>query len=158
MPIYMKYEGIPGQCTAKGYEKQIELQSCQFGVGRGVSQATRGGNRETSAPSISEVVVTKSQDESSQGLFSASLFGEGQPVVITFTKTGNDGKSDQKYFTITMTNTLVSGFSVSSGGDRPMESVSLNFTKIETSYDVADEKNKTAKPLKASWNLATGTV
>ena len=31
MPIFMKFEGVDGNVTAKGYEKWIEVQSMQFG-------------------------------------------------------------------------------------------------------------------------------
>jgi hypothetical protein len=37
MPIFMHFEGIEGNVTAKGYEKWIEVNSFQFGSGRGIS-------------------------------------------------------------------------------------------------------------------------
>lgn len=162
MPIYMKYEGVEGQVTAAGFEKQVELESCQVGVNRHISAGGHGGNREASTPSISEIVVTKSQDSASTELFKASLFGEGKPCTISFCKTSTDGKTMQTYFVLTLTNTLVSSFSTSGhggpGSDRPMESLSLNFTKIEWTYNASDDKNKAAKPSKASWNLAEGKI
>jgi type VI secretion system secreted protein Hcp len=36
--------------------------------------------------------------------------------------------------------TLISGYSISSGGDRPSESLSLNFTKIDSEYLNIDAK------------------
>jgi len=64
--IYMNYNDIPGDATAEGHEKWIELNSCQWGVGRGISSPTGGSaDRESSAPSVSEIVVTKATDVSS---------------------------------------------------------------------------------------------
>ena len=63
MPIYMKYDGIDGDVTAEGHEKWIELNSFQWGVGRGISSPTgASADRESSAPSISEITVSKMQD------------------------------------------------------------------------------------------------
>ncbi|MDA1073591.1 MAG: type VI secretion system tube protein Hcp, partial [Proteobacteria bacterium] len=39
------------------------------------------------------------------------------------------------YLTVELTDAIVSSYSASSGGDRPSESFSLNFTKIMYKYD-----------------------
>src|SRR5205814_10331847 len=91
MPIYMNIEGVAGSVTAAGHEKWIELQSCQLGTNRHVTNATgRGVNREASAPSVSEIVVTKDLDCASTALFRLSLWGEGAKVKIDFCKTDKD--------------------------------------------------------------------
>ena len=85
MPIYMKVDGVDGSVTAAGHEKWIELDSAQMGVNRHVTEATgRGTNREASAPSVSEIVITKPLDCASTGLFRLSLWGEGKKVKIDF--------------------------------------------------------------------------
>lgn len=156
MPIYMKYDGIDGQVTSAGHEKWIELESCQLGVNRMItSPSGRGANREASAPSVSEIVVTKMQDSASANLFKASLWGEGKLVKIDFCKTDKDKL--ENYLQLELENTLVSSFSTSgAGGDthsRPMESLSLNFTKITYVTTNMDKDNKTAKPDRAMWDL-----
>ena len=40
MPIYMNFDGITGNVTAEGHEKWIELNSCQLGVHRSVTNTT----------------------------------------------------------------------------------------------------------------------
>jgi type VI secretion system secreted protein Hcp len=157
MPIYMNYEGITGSVTAAGHEKWIELQSCQMGVNRHItSPSGRGTNREAAAPSVSEIVVTKDLDCASTNLFRASLYGEGKKVKIDFCKTDKD--KVEPYFQFELDNTLVSSYSVSGhGGDghaRPMESISLNFTKITYNTIGMDSANKTGKPDRAMWDLA----
>ena len=74
MPIYMQIDGFEGSVTAKGHEKWIELESCQLGVQRKVTNPTgRGANREAAVPKVSEIVVTKHQDCASSALFKLSL-------------------------------------------------------------------------------------
>lgn len=158
MPIYMQFEGIKGQVTAEGFKDQVQLDSFQLGVGRSVALSSgHGSNRETSSPSVSEIMVTKQQDAASIALLNASLFGEGKKCVISFTKTSADGKADQTYYVITLENTLVSGYSVSGTSEgRPSESISLNYTRIEAKYIETDAKNKAEKPAIATWDLAAG--
>lgn len=157
MPIYMKYGSVEGDVTATGHEKWIEVNSFQFGVGRGISSPTGGSaDREASAPSVSEIVVTKPTDTASTKLFDESLEGEGQDVQIDFCKT--DKGQLEVYMTYTLNNTLISGMSMSSGGDRPTESVSLNFTKIEFKNTGMGAANDTGSPDAVTYDLALGKV
>jgi len=134
MAIYVKYTSpnITGGVTTKGYEKQFEVSSLQFGIGRGVGSPVGGTtNREATTPSVSEIVVTKNLDEASGALVKEAYSGAGKATaVISFVRT--DGGGGVTYLELTLTNVMLSGWSISSGGDRPTESLSLNFTKIET--------------------------
>ena len=157
MPIYMKYDTIQGDATAEGHEKWIELNSCQWGIGRGISSPTGGSNdRESSAPSVSEVVVTKNTDVSSTKVLNEGYQGEGKDVQIDFCKT-DKGKLEV-YLTITMNNTMISGYSLSSGGDRPTESLSLNFTKVEFKNTNMGAAGDTGSPDSITYDLALAKV
>jgi type VI secretion system secreted protein Hcp len=138
MAIFMEYDGgsIKGDATADSHLDWVSLTSCQFGVGRGISTPVGSAkNREASTASVSEIVVTKPMDAASGPLWRELVANtSGKPVTIDFTSTS--GGADNTYMYIKLENTLVSGMSFSSGGDRPLESLSLNFTKIETKYMV----------------------
>jgi type VI secretion system secreted protein Hcp len=134
MAIFMEYQGIPGDSTAASHTAWITLNSVQFGVGRGISTPVGSAeNREASTCSVSEITVTKLLDAGSGPLWQELVKNtDGKDVTIDFTSTS--GGADNTFMYVKLTNTLVSGMSFSSGGDRPSESVSLNFTKIETKY------------------------
>ena len=134
MAIFMKYGDLEGEVTATGYEKWVELQSLQWGVGRGISSGSGGGSkREATAPSVSEMTVSKTLDAFSPLALKESIGGDGAKVDIVITRTDKDGKHHmfQKYM---LYETVLSGYSLSSGGDRPSESMSLNFTKFDSEY------------------------
>jgi type VI secretion system secreted protein Hcp len=157
MPIYMNYNDLPGDVTAEGHEKWIELNSFQWGVGRGVSSPTGGSaDREASAPSVSEIVVTKANDVSSTKLLNEALQGEGQTVKIDFCKT-DKGKLEP-YLQLILTNTLISGHSFSSGGDRPQESLSMNFTKVEFKNIGMGAAGDTGSPDSVTYDVAQAKV
>ena len=138
MPIYMHFDGIEGTVARKRGGKKgkwIVLQSAQFGTARHVTNPTgQGANREASAPSVSEIVVTKDLDAASTNLFRAAIWGEGKTVVIHFVKDGEHVTEREPYLILELENTMVSNYSVSGHGgvghSAPMESLSLNFTKI----------------------------
>lgn len=157
MPIYMKYDGIPGDVTEEGHKNWIELNSCQWGLGRGISSPTGGSaDRESSAPSVSEVTVSKAQDVSTIKLVDAALQGEGKVVEIDFCKT-DKGKLEV-YLKLTLTNTMISGYSLSSGGDRPSESLSLNFTKVEVKMLQNDPTGAGADSSNVTYDISSAKV
>lgn len=125
--IFMSYQGVTGP-PSSDHTNHAALRSFQFGVGRGIGSAV-GGNRETSTPSVSEITVSKASDQYSAKLLDESLGGTGASVVIYFTDLSVKGMPVD-YLEVDLDNTLLSGFSLSSGGDRPTESLSLNFTKF----------------------------
>ena len=157
MPIYMKYEGIDGDTTADGHAKWIEVNSFQWGVGRGISSPTGGSmDRESSAPSVSEIVVTKAQDVATTKLLDEALQGEGKKVQIDFCKT-DKGKLET-YMQYVLENTLISGYSISSGGDRPSESLSLNFTKIEFKNTEMGKDNKGGASAAVTYDISLAKI
>jgi len=157
MPIYVQYGTIKGDVTATGHEKWIEVNSFQWGVGRGLSSPTGGSSdREASAPSVSEIVVTKPTDIASVKLLDESLEGEGADVTIDFCKT--DKGQLNVYLSYTLTNTMISGYSMSSGGDRPQESLSFNFTKVACRDVSLGSKNEDGAPETVTYDVGQAKV
>ena len=129
MAIYMKFGAVVGQVTTEGFKDWIELSSFQYGVGRGVTSGAGGAQREGSAPSISEITVSKVYDKASPGLYQDALAGTFNTKVEIKMTTTTKNKVDT-YLAWELTDCGVSGYSASSGGDNPSESISLNFTKV----------------------------
>ena len=154
MAINDKFEGINGDATHDNHKKWLDVDSLQWGVGRAIMTPSGSAmNREASEPSVSEVTVTKTMDSASAYLFQQACTGSaGKKVEIHLVTTGSPGDI---YMTYELTNALVSGYSVSSGGDRPAESVSFNFTKIAMKYSQFDEKHKNTANHPASYDLAS---
>lgn len=140
MAAYMKYGSIDGAVTTKGFDKWIELNSIQFGVGRAIGTAARGlETRESSEPNISEIVVTKRMDKSSTKLLHDAWAGDlSSDVTIKMTTTTKD--QVDTFLELKLKNCGLSGYSLSSSGEAPTESLSLNFTEIQMTYTGRDSK------------------
>ncbi|MGH7199066.1 MAG: type VI secretion system tube protein Hcp, partial [Planctomycetaceae bacterium] len=79
MAAYLKYGKIKGESQAEGHKDWIEIGSLQFGAGRGISTPVgTSSKREASAPSISEITVTKMMDSTSTSLFYEAVVGVAQ--------------------------------------------------------------------------------
>jgi len=134
MALYMKYGDIKGAVTTDGFKDWIELNSFQWGASRHIGTAARGATtREHSEPSLSEITVTKLSDVASPKLFLDSVAGKlDSKVTIKFTTT-TKGKVET-FLTYELENTGLSHYSMSSGGEAPVESLSLNYTKITETF------------------------
>ncbi len=136
MGIYLALDGIKGSSTDDKFKDQIELGSFQWGAGIGVG-SPRGGDRTTSEPSVSEITGTKQVDKSSELLFKKLLMGETIAKGTISFVVASKGES-VAYASLELTNVIVSGFSMSSGGDMISESLSLNFTKFDWMFTGRD--------------------
>ena len=133
--IYLKLDGIKGESTAEGYVDWIELSSMQFGVGRGISmEAGALSNREATRPSFSEVLVQKESGLSSAALFREATTAGGavKPAELHITKLDTNETKVIPYCKLTLTDSLLSGYSFSADGvSVPQETLSIAYTKIE---------------------------
>ncbi len=144
MAIYMKFGDVVGQVTTDGFKDWIELSSFQYGAGRGVSSGAGGAQREGTAPSISEITVTKVYDKASAKLYMDALAGAFDTKVEIKMTTTTKNKTDT-YLSFELSDCGVSGYSLSSGGDNPSESLSLNFLKIMVTPSPLDKDGNPVK-------------
>ncbi|HTQ43580.1 MAG TPA: type VI secretion system tube protein Hcp [Polyangiaceae bacterium] len=146
---------IKGECQEAGHEGWINVDSVQFGVGRSVTTTGGGGDRDTSNPSFSEVVFSRGSDKASPELFMQSIAGKSLgKAEVHFIQTGGVDKK-QVYLTYEFEEAIVTNYSISSGGDRPSESFSINFTKVSKQYD-AWTGGKVTKGTPQKWDLIKG--
>ncbi len=97
--------------------------------------------------------MTKQMDGASPMLLQDALAGTmGNTVDIKFTTT-TEGKTIE-FAHYQLENTGISGYSVSSGGDKPSESLSLNFVKVLFDYKVYDDKLKPVSSSKVTYDLS----
>lgn len=144
---------IKGLSDVEKHEGWLNADSLQLGVGRAISSQSGGGNkREASSPSVSEAVVSRSGDQASPELFFQACGGVGLGT-CTIHLLQVVANKPQVFVTILLEEAMISGYSLSSGGDNPSESVQINFTKISFQYDTFDGKKTTTGTAK-KWDLS----
>ena len=154
MPIYLRLDGIKGESTAQGFEGQIEAGSFSHSVARPLGLATGSTEAEVGPPTLSEITLTKTIDASSVPLLRAFLvgepFGTGR---ISFTRT--DREVLFAYLWLDLANVWITSIATSSGGDRPMEQLSLHVDRLTWSFDDRVDQDP---PVTAGFDLRLGKL
>ena len=139
--ILIKFDPeLKGDSKVEGHTDWISVDTFQFGVGRGVSTSGAGTDRDTSNPSFSEVTISKSMDIASAQLMLETACGLAMTTAtIHFIQTGGKDAKGQHYLEIILDKPILSGYSISSGGDRPQESLSINYNGFKMQYNQLSE-------------------
>lgn len=137
--IYVKIDGIVGDATHFEHQKWMTAESAGEDISR-VIGINRKGRREVSEPILSDFQFAKQMDISSPFLRQLAVSdGPGREVIIHFVSTGSPGAT---YFEIKLSDALISSVSSASSGDRPIEVITLNFTRIEWTYTPLEANNE----------------
>jgi type VI protein secretion system component Hcp len=123
----MNFEGISGDVTAGGFTGDIQLLGFQWGVNPGISSSTGGSaDGASSAPSASDITITKAVDKTSSLLLREMLTGESKDVKIFFVNSIK-GRLNT-YAEYDLKNVLISGYpgaGVIFGATQHLESLSI---------------------------------
>ena len=157
---YLKIEGVPGESLETVKHKDwIEIDSFSFAL-KG-AQASGGG---TGKASFQDISIRKHIDKSSPLLMLKCCTGEHIPeAVLEYSKAVGAG-TQAVFLKIKMSDLLISsyGFSgaggtVAGGTTLPVDSLSLNFTKIEMTYIPYDAAGAPGQPVTAVCDLSGPT-
>lgn len=148
--IFVKFDGINGEVRDKAHDNWTDFNSIEFGVAK-EGGMNSGSTRQRSAAQMTEVSLTKAFDKSSIKLLEAVTIGQVfKKVEIHMVK--NSSKGMVTYLTITLEDASLSSYNISSGGDRPEESVSVQFKKIKFEHTLSD-----GGKIPFQWDLEAGT-
>jgi len=155
MAIYLDYEGIKGNVTAKGYRGMISLKHFGFGMGRKISMKLGElTNRESAIPVFGTVDIEKIEDVSTSALFRLSVSGNnGKKATIHFVRTG--GKELVEFMSYTLENCLISKYLIydTDLNKQPHEKIQLSFTSILISQAIRGTSNSVKNTLRAGYDL-----
>ena len=156
--LFLDIPDIKGQSTVKGFEDKIELLSYSHGVAMQITASPSATERTAGKPNHQDLTISKYMDLSTCPLVAACNAGTNLKTV-TLTIGRNDAGTVLPMVVYTLDNTIVSSVSHSGGGgDRPTETVTLNYTKIK--WDYTEQKADTGKKGNngAVWDLATNVA
>jgi len=153
--ILLKFDKeIKGDSNVVQHENWITCDTLNWSVQRPFSTSGYGQDRDTSNPSFSEVTLTKSMDVASSDLFLQAAMGKNlTKATIHLVQTAGTESKPQVYLEYELHDPIVSGYSVSSGGERPMETIQLSFTKFQTQYNQFDKAGNAKKGEKKGFDL-----
>ena len=131
--IFAKASGIEGDAADARHAREIEIHSFSWGMTNSSALAA-GSGAGSGRVRMNALNQTKYVDKASIPLMLNCAQGSRIPeVVVTFVR---PGARAQEFLRVKLSDVLVSSIQQSgaASGDRPMESLSLNFTKIEWEF------------------------
>lgn len=144
--IYLKLDGIEGECRAKGHEKEIEILSWSHGFSQPTSSVRASSGACVEKANHSDINVTKYLDSASDDILKSIWSGKlvKTAVITCYRSDGSESNEHVEYLKIELDEVIISNFSISGGaGDIPIENLSLNYGKIKYTYTPQKEEDGT---------------
>ncbi|MEW5979691.1 MAG: type VI secretion system tube protein Hcp [Acidobacteriota bacterium] len=151
---WMKIQGIDGDGTAKGFEKQIEIYSFSWGGSNPSTISAAGTGIAAGKVTISSFNIMKKLDSASPLLFEHCCTGKHiDKITVTMRKAGGEQQIFHKLeFETCMVDSVQ--YSGSSGGDdTPTESNSFSFAKVSFGYAKQKPDGKMEGMVTKIWDL-----
>ncbi|MGH7421958.1 MAG: Hcp family type VI secretion system effector [Gemmatimonadales bacterium] len=152
---FLKIDGVDGESTRKGFEKQMEIQSFSFGASNPSTIGAGGGGGGGGKVSVSSFNVMKKSDAASPLLFLTCCQGDHyKTAVVTLNKSAGKAPIDfikYEFEEVYVDNIQWSG--ASGGDDTPMENVSFSFAKVSITYTPQKPDGSKGSPAVGAWDL-----
>ncbi|MBK7662416.1 MAG: type VI secretion system tube protein Hcp [Sterolibacteriaceae bacterium] len=131
--FFLKISGIEGESADSKHKKEIDVLSWSWGANNSGSMAIGGGGG-SGVVNMHDFSFTMKMSNATPKLMLACATGEHiKDVKLSCRKAG---KEQQDYLVIKFSDVLVSSYQTggSEGTEIPIESISLNFAKVEMEY------------------------
>ncbi len=152
---------IKGDSLLVGYENKIEIMSYSHNVAMQVTNDVSNSERTSGKPHVGEFTLTKFIDTSTPTLNEYCC--AGKPIAeatITIGRNAAEGNGQIMPFIVyTLNNVVLSNVSVSGGaGGKPVETLSLNFTKIKWELTAQKDDGTKEGTAASTWDLAANQL
>jgi len=128
---FLKLDGVPGESTDEGHRGEIEILSWSWGMdqtGTGAA-AARGGRT-----CLTDLALAKGLDKATPAMLASAASGMVIPTAI-LVGLRPGGERRQEYLRIELRDVIVTSYQTGgSGGSVPVDSFSLNFSRISVEY------------------------
>jgi type VI secretion system secreted protein Hcp len=155
---FLKIDGLDGESTRKGFEKQLEIKSFTWGATNSATIGAGGGG--AGKVSITAFNISKSTDAASPLLFQSCCNGTHYAkAAVTLVRSGSRSADDfikYEFEKIYVQSVQWSG--AIGSDDTPLESVSFAFSKVSITYTPQNPDGSKGTPLVGTWDLTRASA
>lgn len=154
--FFLKLDGVEGEATGKGHEKEIDISSFSWGASNAGTSGIGGGGG-AGKVSMQDLHVTKKTDKASPKLMLFCANGTHVKTgLLTVRKAGGD---QQEYLKIKLADIFVSSYQQGGTGSEtiPSEQVSFNFAKIQMDYSPQKADGTLDSAVSSGWDVKANT-
>ena len=147
---FLRLDGIPGESADDKHKGEIDVLSWSWGESQEIAAAPGGGSG-AGKVAMTDLHVSANLSKASPQLLLACASGQRiKSAVLTGRKAG---KAQQEYLTFSLSDVLVTGYQTGGAtAEAPLDSISLNFAKIELSYREQKADGSLAPPIRVGWD------
>lgn len=132
--MFLRIDGVPGESMDSQRRGEIDLQNFSFGASK----------LRTAASQFKDMTFTKYVDTASPKLLLAVATGKQFPTAVVLTRrTGGVDNTSVYVSMYRLSGVQVTSVSTQGSGDRPVQTVTLGFAKIEYAYRTTDAAGRT---------------
>jgi type VI secretion system secreted protein Hcp len=149
---FLKLTGIEGESTDSKHKNEIDVESFSWGASNSGTHAGGGGGG-AGKVAMQDFNFVMRASKATPKLMQACATGQHIPEGILVCRKA--GEEQQDFLTIKMSDLLVSSYQTggSNGEIVPMDSVGLNFSKIEFEYKEQKPDGSLGGTVKAGYDL-----
>jgi type VI secretion system secreted protein Hcp len=148
--VFLKIKGVDGESKDSKHVNEIDVLSYSWGISQTGTMAYGGGGGAGKA-NFSDFSFMKRLDKASALLELSCATGKHfDDAKLTVRKAGD---KPQEYYKVNFYDLLVSSYQLSGSSEEPMESVSINYSKIEIEYAQQDAKGELGGPVFFKYDL-----
>jgi type VI secretion system secreted protein Hcp len=153
---FLKIDGIDGESADAKHKGEIDVESFSFGLSN-TSRAAAGGGGGAGKAAFQDFHFTTVMSKASPKLMLACATGQH---IKSATLTGRvAGKSELEFVTLKLSDILISSFQDGGATDnRPLDQVTLNFSKVEFSQRAGNADGTLAQPVLSAFDIAVNRI
>jgi type VI secretion system secreted protein Hcp len=152
---FLKIDGIQGESVDAKHKGEIDVLSWSWGETQETTAPHGGGGGAgVGKVAMTDLHVSARISKASPKLLLACAAGTHiKDAVLSGRKAG---KGQQEFLTFSLSDVLVSGYQTGGAtAEAPLDSISLNFSKIEVSYKEQTAKGSLGPAIKVGWDRKT---
>jgi type VI secretion system secreted protein Hcp len=153
---FLKIEGLDGESTRKGFEKQMEIMSFSLGAMNSSTVGTGTGGSSGGKVSVNDFSVARITDSASPSLFKQLCSGKSyDSATVSLNKASGDDTpiTYLKYDFQEVYVTNIQWAGSSGGSDSPIEHVAFSFGAVKITYTPQAEGGGPGDPVSNGWDL-----
>ena len=152
--LCLKIDGVEGEATIDGFEKQIMCQAYSHSVNNHLHTDVANVGRSVGRVEHSDFSITKYADKASPLLNYKCCIGANLGTVILTVLRASGDAAHTPQVIYTFENAMLSYVSISGGGgDSPVESIGINYSKIKWEVKVQAEDQSNPGSIASEWDV-----
>lgn len=150
---FLKIDGIPGETTDASHKDEIQVLSFSWGASQSGTGAASAGGSGAGKVNMSDFSFNQYVNKASPKLMLACALGTH--IASATLTCRRAGEKQQEYLVVKFGEVLISSYQTggSGGDDRPSESISFNFTKVDIVYKPQNADGSLGGAVPAGYDL-----